>query len=150
MDNLLDTQIHGASRRVLEVVSDAIGVDLEISKNGVIEGKSTFKLAIPGLGLKGRLSTRLVSSFVSSNGEDVGVILEVAGDLSIFVFASDYDSKVTAVILDKSKMGKLEFEGLFEDLSVRSWRTALKYLLRCVAGAYTRDFAEVHWQAMQL
>lgn len=144
-----DGDVYGVSRRVLEALADATGIDLVMAKGGLISGGCTAKFASPGLGLKGRFKVRIVSNFASPNGEDVGLLLEVSGHLHLFAFASDFDNRIKLMVIDSSKIRDKGLEGVFESQSVRSWNSAMKLLQPGVVASYDRDYAEGHWSKLE-
>lgn len=137
---------NGASTRALNALADSLGMNLQVGKRGELSAEDAFKLSAEPLGLKARLTVKVVSSFVSGNGEDVAALLQIAGHLYMFVFASDFDSQVKVLVVDGAKVHGPK-EGIFEELSVRSWRGALKVLTAGVKAVYRRDFNEGHWTA---
>lgn len=144
---------NGANWDVISQIADTIGMDVTVGKNGDLFATGKFKLSAPALGLKGMMSPKIVSSFLSANGEDAGVIVHLSGDLHVFVFASDFDQVVILDVLDGSKGAKVQedraqspLSGFFERMSIRSKGNAAKFLAGKIVAKYSRAFTETAWQ----
>lgn len=138
--------VNGASKVVIQVLADVSQIDLTVGKNGDIYGEMKVPYRNQALDLKGAMEVKISSSFVSINGDDVGLLIHVAGNLYVMLFGSEFDKVVRVMVLDVSKGKDVKnMHGLFESRGVRSLKGALKIVGSMVVKAYEREFSGTVW-----
>ncbi len=124
-------------------LADALDLELTVHGSAKIRGGCIKNIPFPELGSM-LLETKpeVISSFTDLAGEDVGLIIHVAGDLHLFAFMGEYAQEIEVHVM---KATKCNLELIFEHKGIISYDSASKYLTKLYVASFTRKRSGVKW-----
>lgn len=127
------------------VQMELITVEQHEDRKLIVRGEQDLEIdtGVPG-GIP--ITATIVSSFIKTKEEEVGVLIEVCGDLMILATDHRKSNVLSAIILDRTKI-RDHLKGpvrLFERFEVKDYKGAVKLIKSACTAAFVLDGEACH------